>query len=131
MTLSTCYRLKEEVIARLGKAQFLSKLDIFKGFHQVPMADNSKDLTTFSSKFGKYRFLTMPFGLKNVPSTFQVMMQHCLLHLEAFLSPYMDDEIIFSQSWPDHLSHLSRVCSLKTPWTYCKAIQISVGLHKV
>ena len=60
----------EEVIARLGQAQFLSKLDLTKGFHQVPMADNSKDLTTFSCKFGKYRYLRMSFGLKNAPSTF-------------------------------------------------------------
>ena len=131
MTLSTCNELTEEVIARLGQAHFLSKLNLVKGFHQVPMAGNSKDLTTFSSKFGKYRYLTMPFDLKNVPSTFQVMMQHYLLHFEAFLSLYMDDVIIFSQTWPDHHSHLSRVLSLKTPWTYCKAIQMFVGLHKV
>ena len=131
MTLSTRHRLTEEVFARLCQVQFQSKLDLVKGFHQVPMSDNSKDLTTFSCKFGKYRYLRMPFGQKNVPNTFQVMMQHCLLHLEAFSSPYMIDVIIFSLTWPDNLSHLSRVLSLITPWTYCKAIQMFVGLHKV
>ena len=80
--------LTEEVIARLGQVQFLSKLDLAKGFHQVPMADNSKDLTTFSCKFGKYRYIRMPFDLKNSPSTFQVMIQNCLLHLEATSSMY-------------------------------------------
>ena len=98
--------LTEEVIARLGQAQFLSKLDLAKGFHQVPMADDSKDFTTLSCKFGKCRYLRMPFGLRNVPSTSQVMMQRCLLHLEAFSSPYIDDVIIFCQTWSDHLSHL-------------------------
>ena len=53
----------------------------------------------------------MTFGLNNAPSTFQVMMQRCLLNLEEFLSPYMDDVIIFSQTWPDHFSHLSQVLS--------------------
>ena len=121
----------EEVIARLGQVQFLSKLDLAKGFHQVPMAYNSQALTALSCKFGEYRYIRMPFGLKNIPSIFQVMMQHCLLHLEAFLSPYMDVVIIFSQTWLDHLSHLSQVLSLKTPWTYCKAIQMFVGLYIV
>ena len=101
----------EEVIARLGQAQFLSKLDLAKGFHQVPMADNSKDFTIFSCKFRKYRYLRMPFGLRNAPSTFQVMLQRCLLNLEAFSSPYMDDVIIFSQTWSNHLSHLFQVLS--------------------
>ena len=53
----------------------------------------------------------MPFGLRNAPTTFQVMMKRCLLHLEAFSSPYMDDVIIFSQTWSDHLSHLFQVLS--------------------
>ena len=51
----------------------------------------------------------MPFGLNNAPSTFQVMMQCSLLHLEDFSPPFMDDVIIFSQTWPDNLSHLSQV----------------------
>ena len=45
----------EEVIARLGQAQFLSKLDLAKWFYQLPMADTSNVLTTFSYNFGKYR----------------------------------------------------------------------------
>ena len=81
-----CMPSTEKVIARLGQAQFLSKLDLAKGFHQVPMADDSKDITTYSCKLGKCIYLGMPFGLRNAPSTFQVMMQRCLLHLEAFSS---------------------------------------------
>ena len=76
--------LTEEVIAILRQAQFLFMLDLAKGFHQVPMAGGSKDLTTLSFKFGKYRYLRMPFGLKNAPSTFEVMMQRCLFHLRLF-----------------------------------------------
>ena len=50
----------EEVIARLGQVQFLSKLDLAKEFYQVPMADNSPDLTTLSCKFGEYRYAFWP-----------------------------------------------------------------------
>ena len=100
--------LTEEVIARLGYAQFQTKqLDIARGF--IRLQDDSKDFKTFSCKFGKYGYLRMLFGTKNALSTYQVMMQRCL-HLEAFSSPYMDDVIIFSQTWPDHLLIFLKCC---------------------
>ncbi len=101
----------EEVISSLGQANLLSKMDLAKGFHQVPMATDSKDKTTFSCKFGKFRYLRMPFGLRNAPSTFQIMMQRCLKDLELFSSPCIDDVVMFSNSWPDHLHHLFQVMS--------------------
>ncbi len=101
----------EEVVSSLGQANCLSKMDLAKGFHKVPVATDSKDKTTFSCKFGKFRYLRMPFGLHNAPSTFQIMMQRCLKDLELFSSPYIDDVVVFSNSWPDHLHHLFQVMS--------------------
>ncbi len=54
----------EEIISSLGNAKVMSKLDLARGFHQVPVEEASHDLTTFSCKFGKYRYRRMPFGLK-------------------------------------------------------------------
>ncbi len=99
----------EEVIARLGPAKFLTKLDLAKGFHQIPMAPESRHLTAFSCKFGKYEYLRMPFGLKNAPATFQLVMQKCLIDLESFSSPYIDDIIVFSITWAEHLKHIAAV----------------------
>ena len=79
-----CVPSTEKVIARLGQAQLLSKLDLAKEFHQVPMADDSKNLATFSCKFGEYTYLRMPFGLNNAPSTFQVMVQCFRFTLRLF-----------------------------------------------
>ncbi len=53
----------------------------------------------------------MPFGLRNAPATFQLLMQSCLSNLQSFSEPYIDDIVIFSTSWSDHLSHISQVLS--------------------
>ena len=48
----------------------------------------------------------MPFGLKNAPATFQRMMDVVLQGLESFLVLYIDDVLIFSNCWEDHLEHI-------------------------
>ena len=51
----------------------------------------------------------MPFGVKNAPAVFQELMQALLSKHKAFSSPYMDDVIIFSDSWTDHTDHIKQV----------------------
>ena len=61
------------------------------------------------ARAGKYEFLRMPFGLRNAPATFQRTMQGILHGGEPFSSPYIDDIIIFSNCWEDHLQHIEFV----------------------
>ncbi len=100
-----------EIVSRLGNAVYLSKLDLMKGFHQVPMEPGSRQYTAFSCRHGKFQYCRMPFGLRNAPATFQLLMQTVLRGLESFSSAYIDDIIIFSLSWHDHLSHINQVLS--------------------
>ncbi len=58
----------DDILSQLGNAAFLSKMDLLKGFHQVPMADDSKELTAFTCLQGKFQYRVMPFGLTNAPS---------------------------------------------------------------
>ncbi len=97
------------IISQLGEAKFLSKLDLLKGFHQVPLADDSKHLTAFSCLQGKFQYRVMPFGLRNAPATFQLLMQEVLRGLEEFSLAYIDDIVIFSASFPDHIKHISSI----------------------
>ena len=46
----------EELIDKIGEAKYLSKLDLAKGFYQVPMAEDSRMKTVFLTRFGKYEF---------------------------------------------------------------------------
>ena len=58
---------------------------------------------------GKYEFLRMPFGVRNAPAVLQELMQKLLKGCQDFCSPYMDDLIIYSSSWADHVDHVRRV----------------------
>ena len=51
----------------------------------------------------------MPFGLCGAPATFQRMMDHVIRGMNKFASAYVDDLIVFSSSWEDHLEHLHAV----------------------
>ncbi len=88
----------EEVIGKLGKARYFSKVDLTKGFHQIPISQESMDKTSF----GKFRYHQLPFGLTNAPAAFQVMTSRCLLSLSHCATPCTDDIIIFSDAWCGH-----------------------------
>ena len=88
----------------LGKAKFFSALDLFSGFHQIPMQKyinhhhhESKKYTAFSTPQGHFHYNRMPFGLKTAPTTFQRMMDTALRGLiERLCFLYLDDIIIGS-----------------------------------
>ena len=61
----------EELVDRMGHAQFITTLDMTKGFYQVPMNPNDSEKTALVTPLGKFEFQRMPFSLKNSPATFQ------------------------------------------------------------
>ncbi len=97
----------ESIIAKLGSSTILSKLDLLKGFYQVPMEQESKQYTAFCCAHGKFQFRVMPFGLWNAPATFQLLMQRVLAGCEQYALPYIDNVIIYSTSFEDHLIHVA------------------------
>lgn len=99
----------DELVERLGRAKYLSTLDLFKGYWQVPLKPECKELTAFKTPFGHFQFRVHPFGLHGAPATFQRMMDQILQGTEMFAAAYLDDIFIFSQSWEEHLGHLQEV----------------------
>lgn len=99
----------EELIERLGNAKYLSTVDLCKGYWQVPLSSRSKELTAFRTPWGLHHFKTMPFGLHGAPPTFQRLMDQVLHGLSDFTSAYLDDVVIFSGTWEEHLKHLKVV----------------------
>ena len=98
-----------QILDRIGHAVDLSKVDLTSGFHQIPVDLNSRNYTTFLSPKGKYRFVRMPFSMKNAPSHFQRTMERVLTPVTDCAAVYIDDIIIFSANWKEHLTHLDRV----------------------
>jgi hypothetical protein len=102
----------EDTIRKLGQGySYFSKLDLKSGFYQIPINDLDKEKTAFITPFGLYQFNVLPMGLKNSPPTFQKVMTSTLQSCRQFSLVYLDDIIIFSKSYSEHLYHLERVLS--------------------
>ena len=99
----------DELLHRLGKAEFITTLDLSRGYWQVPMAKASRDKTAFITPFGQFQFSVMPFGLNGALATFQRMMDKLVGDMEGFAASYLDDIVIYSATWDEHLTHIQRV----------------------
>ena len=99
----------DELLDRLGTARFFSTLDLTKGYWQIPLSPESKEKTAFSAPDGLYQFHTLPFGLFGAPATFQCLMDRVLSPHAAFAVAYLDDVIIHSNSWAQHVRHVGAV----------------------
>ena len=91
--------------------RYFSMMDLKSGFWQVKMSEESWQYTAFTVRsLGIYEFLRIPYGLCNVPATFQCLMQNCLgkLNLQYALI-YLDDMIVYSKTPEEHLKRLEAV----------------------
>ena len=115
-TIKDSYALPriDEILYSIGKnAKVLSTLDLFSGYHQVPMYEEDKEKTCFTTPFGNYNFNVMPFGLCNAPATFQREMNRIFFDLIGdCIFIYIDDVIVFSESLENHIKDLDRVFSI-------------------
>lgn len=85
----------DDVLDGLGRAVFFSVIDLYNGFHQVPLHEESRDITSFSTDEGSFRFKVLPFGLMISPNSFSRMMQMAFSGLSPDkLFIYMDDIIV-------------------------------------
>ena len=103
--------LIEEILDMLASANFISKVDLTKGFHQIPINPADCPKTSFCTPWGKFQFRYMPFGLRNGPSVFQRLMDNLLHRDKEYSQVYIDDIAIFSATWEEHCQHISMVLS--------------------
>ena len=112
-TIKDAYSLPriEETIDSLSGSKYFSKLDRRSGYWQVGIKEADKHKTAFSAgPLGFFECNRMTFGLTNAPATFQRLMERTMgeLHLKECLI-YLDDIIIFSKTFEEHLERLENV----------------------
>ena len=105
-----------DILDQLGGAKYFTVLDLASGFHQIEVEPKDRHKTAFSTPFGHFEFVRMPFGLKNAPASFQRVMDRVLSGLQGVeLFVYMDDIVIYAKSLKEHQEKLEKLLGrLKT-----------------
>ncbi|QRV96785.1 Retrotransposable element Tf2 protein [Ceratobasidium sp. AG-Ba] len=102
--------LQVELIDQVKNAKIYSKLDLRWGFNIIRIKKGDEWKTAFRTAYGIYKYLVMPFGLKNAPAVLQRMMNHIFRHLlGTTVVVYMDDILIFSKKEEEHAEHVREV----------------------
>jgi hypothetical protein len=100
----------QDILDKLGRARYFTALDCASGYLQVPIAEEDRCKTAFSTADGHFEYKRMPFGLKSAPSTFQRMMNNVLSELIGNRClVYMDDILIIGEILTEHNSKLRAV----------------------
>lgn len=100
----------DEILDGLGRAIYFSILDLFNEFYQIPLEEESRDITSFSTPAGSFRWKVLPFGLNVSPNSFSRMMSLAFAganQIQYFL--YMDDVIVIRNSVKHHLKNLQGI----------------------
>ena len=128
LTIKDSYSLPliDDILSLAGdNIKILSTIDLYSGYHQIPMDTADKDKTAFTTMFGNYNFRVMPFGLCNAPATFQREMNRIFFDLIGdCMFVYIDDLIIFSKSLDEHICHLHKV------FTILQENELKINLEK-
>jgi len=100
----------QDIFTMLHRKKYFTTLDMLKGFWQIPLSEESKSKTAFTTVFGQWQFTRLPFGLASAPAAFQSIMNLVLSGLNwIHCMAYIDDILIFSETYEHHLETLNLV----------------------
>ncbi|CAH2218043.1 jg26686 [Pararge aegeria aegeria] len=103
----------DDLLDQLSGHTLFTSLDLASGYHQIAIAENSREKTAFVTPDGQYEYNRVPFGLANAPAVFQRVVHKILSKSKVgYVVIYMDDILIPSKSFEEGLGRLEEVLGL-------------------
>ena len=100
----------DHILQKLVGSIRISLLDGFSGYNQILVHPGDQDKTTFTTPWGTFMYVKMPFGLMNAGATFQRAMDIAFAdEIDHFIVIYLDEITVFTKTDEEHLTHLRRV----------------------
>ena len=97
----------EQIFGRLGSAKFFTKIDLTKGYWQIPMHPDHRQYTAFTTPQGQFVWRAMPFGLKTAGAVFTRVMRRLLERVgDPNIQNFIDDILVATEEWGQHLQSL-------------------------
>ena len=127
-----CIPRMDEILARKGKAKYISSCDLSKGYWQISISYEARVKSAFITPVGHFCYNVILFGLKAAPQTFVRLMDIVLRGTEGYADAYFDDVSIFSNTWEGHLDHLRDVfMQIRRAKLTIRPSQCNLGFNEV
>lgn len=119
----------DDLLDQLNNVIYFTKLDLHNGYHHVNIAKHDVWRIAFKTKHGLFEWLVMPFRLCNALATFMRVINDIFRpFLDDFVVVYLDDTLVFSRTWEDHVSHVKKVLNvLQKEKLYAKMSKCEFG----
>lgn len=98
----------EDCVDNVGQSRHVTKLDLLKGYWQVPLTDRASDISAFVTPDRFQQYTVMAFGMCNALATFQHLVNIVLADLPN-CSAYLDDLVVYNTTWEEHMNSLRDV----------------------
>lgn len=123
-----------DLIAKARNCKFFSTFDINSAFWAIPLRIKDRKKTAFVTQEGHFQWTCLPFGLKTSPAIFQRILSNIIrkYKMSDFATNYIDDILVFSKSFPEHIEHLEQLLEairkegFRLKFTKCRFAENSV-----
>ena len=121
----------EELFCQLAGAAYFAKIDLTKGYWQIPISEDDKDKTAFQTPLGLFQWTRMPFGLQNAPATFARVMRQLELQKHGAVS-FFDDILVHAFEMGQLLSRLKEILTKLKKYGLCvRPTKMLVGFKEL